>query len=762
MVIFLLTTLAALCLIMALGSIKKSSDSYDQAFKRTKQPDITILYQNEEYEDDYPAILAKQSEVASVSLDGAVPGRLWLKKKKIDDVLLINWESETVDYHVYSEEQLTLKQGEVILPSIFQPTYKLEPGDTIVIELSGRSYPLIIKKFVEEPGFGSPVMGLKKLFISPSDYQTFQESQPANNYHLVGVTLSRSLENQGQAIQKVIKTFGSERLKNGMQTDVSFQRSGTLLIVNLFMGIFLLFALLLLIIVIIILRFALLATIESDYVQIGILKSLGTSRQLIWLSLIVQYTVIVLSGTLVGAIMSYILTPLFGTIIHRLSGIVWEGPISGLIVFAVIGGMTLFISLLIGLNAKKVLTISPVEAIAYGQTEVEFSSLLAVPLKKLSWLPLSLRLGLKQLLLKWHQYLSLLIISGLFGFLLLTMIGLSDFFSDIQKTMAYFNFAGVTTVDIEVSAPNGLIDKDEKFKQLEKVFRQETAVSYASRYGFKRSEIAGKNVNLYIYDRYPAEMQLVEGRLPRYDNELMTTPLLAKTLGVTVGGQVKVESNGSEKAFVISGLYQSASEMGATFAMTLKSYQKFDPEASLPYLAFNLVDDSQENKERLLKSFEGNEFGLSVQDGQKLAKSMSKTIQQALSSVIVGIVVISLCMIMLASILLSTITLKREQKDNGIFKAIGYTAFQLQKQLLARFMLISLVGSLIGITVAYFTSSQLISMILFQIGIAKLVLSFSVKSCLFVSAFIVGSTAISTWLLSFSIYRVSPKELMTE
>lgn len=762
LVIFLLTTLAAVCMIMALGSIKKSRDSFEQAFKRTNQPDITILYQNAEYEDDYPVFLAEQPEVAQVSRDEAIPVRLRLNKKNIDNILVFNWDSESVDYQPYSEESLSLKKGEIILPSIFETTYKLKIGDSIQLTTADVPFELTIKKFVEEPGFGSPVMGIKRLFLNPIDYQKMAKLEPTNHYQLVGVALKSSVKEQDQAIQDVIKTFGSQRLKNGMQTEVTFQRAGTLMIVNLLMGIFLLFAVLLLTIVIIILRFALLATIESDYVQIGIMKSLGTSNRLIWLSLIVQYTLIIFSGALCGALISHFLTPVFGTIIHRLSGIIWQGPISNWIVGLVILSMTFFISLLIALNAKKVLQISPVEAIAYGHTEVHFSPLLSVPLSRLSWLPLAIRLGVKQLLLKWYQYLSLLVISALFGFLLLAMLGLSAFFGDSQKTIDYFNFVGATTIDIEVSAPNGLEHKEEKFEQLEAAVKKETALSYASRYTFKRSEIEGKNTNLYIYENFPTEMKLVEGRFPLYDNELLTTPLLATTLGVTVGDQVTVMSNGRDQTFIISGLYQSVSEMGATFAMSLKSYHSFDADISLPYLVFNLVDDSKENKAHILQKFEGNEFGLAVQDGQKFAKSMSQTIQQALSSIILGMVFISLFMIMLASILLSTITLKREQKDNGIFKAIGYTALQLQKQLLVRFLLVSLIGSGIGITLAYFMSSELISAVLFHIGIAKLVLSFSVGNVLFVSSFIVGSTALSTLLISFSVRKISPKELMTD
>lgn len=210
------------------------------------------------------------------------------------------------DEQSFLENPDELQKGEVAVPISFQSMYDCKVGDQMVVDNNGTEEKMTIKYFFEDPFMGSSMMGVKTILISRSDLNTYIEASIQNSE---GTIQSGKILNVFMAEEVSLSALKLEQTLN-KQTNftayayltISASQASTymLIVVNIFSGILIVFIILLLIVTLIVIGHNISSSIEMEYANIGILKSIGFTAGKLKQIYILQYFIAVLIGSILG------------------------------------------------------------------------------------------------------------------------------------------------------------------------------------------------------------------------------------------------------------------------------------------------------------------------------------------------------------------------------------------------------------------------------------------------------------------------------
>ena len=109
-----------------------------------------------------------------------------------------------------------------------------------------------------------------------------------------------------------------------------------------------------------------------------------------------------------------------------------------------------------------------------------------------------------------------------------------------------------------------------------------------------------------------------------------------------------------------------------------------------------------------------------------------------------------------------TKTFIQERTDIGIYKAMGFTSRKLRFSFAVRFVIVALIGSVIGTFLSVLFSGKMLGLFLSLIGLSKVVVEFTALSVLVPIAVAVVSFFVFAYVVSRKIRRVAVRELVVE
>ena len=145
--------------------------------------------------------------------------------------------------------------------------------------------------------------------------------------------------------------------------DVEVVKSVNTLIINIVAMILVAFAIIIVLVSLIVIKYRVSNSIEDGMANIGTLKAIGyTSRQILS-SMIVQFSLIAFSASVVGIGLSYCLMPFVGSIISALSGLLWTQRFDMVINLVNIFIVVLCVVMVTLFSAFRIRKIQPVAAL---------------------------------------------------------------------------------------------------------------------------------------------------------------------------------------------------------------------------------------------------------------------------------------------------------------------------------------------------------------------------------------------------------------
>ena len=108
---------------------------------------------------------------------------------------------------------------------------------------------------------------------------------------------------------------------------------------------------------------------------------------------------------------------------HR---IFWKGNIKVIECLSILGILLFLLSIFIILITRKITKVSPVRAIAFGHAPVYFSSRINFSLDKANFIPLSIKISVKQIITHLKQYVMLFIVVGILTSFIISIGSISN------------------------------------------------------------------------------------------------------------------------------------------------------------------------------------------------------------------------------------------------------------------------------------------------------------------------------------------------
>lgn len=687
-------------------------------------------------------------------------------KESTNNIIL---ESEgAFDFQVYDQSGIgyekqpqKLKQNEVAVPISYTTLYHYKIGDKVKIKSHSGELEYTIKYFFEDPFMGSSMMGVKTILMHQEQLRILREQvkQGKNTELAAGMLLNIfQKENSKQSYMEFSRELNLETgllgyawLGMGTTQAVGYM----LVLTNIFSGILLLFIVLLLLITLIIMGHSISSSVEMEYVNLGILKALGfTQRKLRWI-LTLQYLLGSAAGAVLGIPLSMPIVNLVNRIVIPVIGIRISSQLPFGICLMAEFIILAIILLFVNLKLRGLKRVTPVRAICQGRESVYFSSPLELSIRDRG---LSFWLAFRQMTSGGKQYAMAGIVTALLVFFLIVMGNASVVMGENGEGFA--QMFEVTQQDLQIYYSDPDIQKEAEQK-IENITEIERKFELFSMYLL----LDGCQCFCNVID-HPEEYDMIlEGRTCRYDNEILITEYVAKDLGLDVGDTVEVSFQGDRAEFLISGIFQSANDMGINFGLSQEGYLRLRGISELPkelavkHMYGLAKADNIEQIADMLNQEYGKKIKVSM-TGEGYPGAISSA--AAVRAITVLAYVLAIIFVLVVIFLVCGKVFAKERQDYGIYKAMGFTSRQLRLQFALRFLLVSVMGSLSGVILGICLNHFCIVSVLSLVGVSHVEVEVTLLSVIFPVLVMAAAFFLFSWMLSVRIKKVEPRILIVE
>lgn len=600
----------------------------------------------------------------------------------------------TSDLSDYAKPPESILPGEVYVSASMVSMFDIGIGDKITypIARAGRDLTLTVKGFYEDAMMGSAMIGMKGFLISETDRQaalTLIENAGIDALARDGAMLHIFPKEESGLTASELNSLLNEQTPLTEYTESVHSKetmAGFMVILqNAFGGLLTAFALVLLMVVSIVLSHSISSAIASDYVNMGILKTIGMTAIQLRLLQLMQYFLPVALGLASGFLLSVPLGGVIADVTITTTGVRIPAIPPVLRMMAAFVFISLLLAGFIFMRTQRIGCITPMQAIR-GETvdSVKQNSTPAAFGNGIYF-----RLVFRQLASEKDRYAGVFVVALLLVFFA-SLIGRMDSWlgSDGKGMMDAFNPADH---DIGVQSFGELTRED-----FERTILQYTDITDTYVLAMPTAALNGISYTANVIDE-PDRFHILKGRTCTAENEIVITESIAADFGIDIGDTVTVRGDSGSGEYIVSGIYSCANDMGGNFGMNREGYLKIGQDHPNLWCWHYFLADSLQ-KETIADALE-NAYGGDIHVHENTWPGLFGIIS-AMQALLLFMYALVTVFILIVTVMTSSKILSAEQRDLGIYKAIGFSPAGLRLTFSLRFTIVSLLGGLGGMALA--------------------------------------------------------------
>jgi putative ABC transport system permease protein len=322
---------------------------------------------------------------------------------------------------------------------------------------------------------------------------------------------------------------------DNMSMNYDTMKNGASMTASILMGILTVFAILLILISIIIIQFNINNSIEMNMKNIGILQASGYTSKQMKATTMLEFIFISIIGAGFGLIASNFASNAVGGILSSSIGVYWKMSFD--VVSALLSMIITFALILVAvmISSRKFKKISPLDALRNGVHTHNFNkSLIRLDATKL---PLNTAIGLKNILFNKKKSIEVGVIIVILSFFANFAVSIYQNFGLSEDKL--IEFSGFEMPDVQVTLKE---EDTQKLKSSIETIKQklESVNGLYQILEYKTYDIVCKNgefeesIKFDIYDNADNLRvdNIVEGKRPQYDNEVILSTVMADKLKV--------------------------------------------------------------------------------------------------------------------------------------------------------------------------------------------------------------------------------------
>lgn len=621
---------------------------------------------------------------------------------------LVIYEPENYAYRIFLDDlsgyqagEAVIHSGELYAPISLQSMFGAETGDEISFPIArnGVEQTFIIKGWFEDPFMGSSMIGMKSFLICNGDYEEIVRKLSASG--IDGLARDGFMIHIFKNRDSEVSIAGWNAMLNqetqlSQYAEFTHSRSAIegfmLTLQNVFTGFLSAFVLVLLL-------------VERDTTDMGALKTVGFTTGHLQKVQAVPYIFVILAAVISGALAAPFVAggAAFATL--TTTGLLF--PVRFPFWLCLLSLLPLMLLLLgfIFLKVRNIGEITPVEIIRGTMGKASKKKRVRFPVRSMG---LSFFLALRQLAAGKRRYLNVGISALLLVFFASFMVYVDSWLgADGKELMDAFNPA-----DLHIAAqPMGEATSED----VERTIMEYTDITDSYMLAMPGVSVNGVDYTANVITE-PERFHILSGRTCLEADEIVLTEFVAADLDVGTGDTVTVGGGTGSTPYRVSGIYQCANDMGANVGLSRDGYAKIGRETAGMWCVHYFLEDVSIQQEVML-ALEGL-YGGDVY--------LHENSWPGLSGILSAMKWLMLFMYTVVSVFVFVVTalsaerlLTMEQKDLGIYRAIGFPPDRLRLSFSLRFGIVSGAGSVPGSLLAILFTDPLVAALLRQFGISN-------------------------------------------
>lgn len=574
-------------------------------------------------------------------------------------------------------------------------------GDSITITVGSREFTYKIKGFAKDAVFGAGLMDNPRIVLNDEDYAEIMQNKDAVKDLHTSIYYIRT-DNVSQ-----LKTDISTISESGIIFDADRKVLKSTYIMDMLVAILLLILSVCLILVsFVVLRFTIGFTISEEFREIGVMKAMGIKNSSIRLLYLVKYIALAIVGSMIGfgasiSFGKYMLDKVSTGMVLTSDNSILTGLLCSLAV-------VLLILLFSWTSTAKIKKLSPIDAVRCGQTGERFRKKAIIRVGK-SRLGTTGFLAANDVLSSPKTY---GIITAVFTLcaLIMMLLGTVSNTLNSRKMIHVFN---VTESDAFLELNDRMFDVMSGSVSLESLKDEiEDTLEENDMPGEVRVELMYKipvysgNNRMLIHvlqckETDTSDYVYTEGTPPVYENEIAISNNCADHLEAGIGDKIKLDVCGEQQEYIVTALFDTMIMFGE--AARLNTVVDIPEELWSSYfqMQIDFSDDpgKHEIKNRIekLKDIYGDEKAFDADTF--VAKNTGVT--DILNAMDKFVMVLSVTVILMITILMERSFIAKEKSEIALMKAVGFKSRSIIVHHILRFVIVTVVSSILGAALLY-------------------------------------------------------------
>ncbi|MEC0308330.1 ABC transporter permease [Paenibacillus lautus] len=591
--------------------------------------------------------------------------------------------------------------GELYVPVSYMKDGTTKVGDKAVI--SGKEF--IVAGFLRDSQMNSALSSSKRFLVHKHDYAEIKSL--GSTEYLIEFRL-KDLSELG-SFEAAYASAGLEA--NGPTVTYKLFKMMNALSDGMMIAVILLVSALVVAIALMCIRFTLLAKIEDDYREIGVMKAIGLRVSDIKKMYLAKYAAIAAVGSMLGFALSVMFK---GILLENIRLYMGESENSSYaLLFGIIGILLVFLAMLAFVSGvlKRFRNISAAEAIRFGTSQEKNTGVKRFNLSGNRLLNTNVFLGIKDVLARKKLYATSLTVLVISAFI---MIVPQNLYNTISST-SFIEYMGIGNYDIRADIQQ-TDNISEKTAELRNAMNNDRAISKVAvlttkAFKIKREDGSEENIKVELGDHSIFPIAYSKGRAPAAENEIALSALNADELSKKVGDVITLVMEGREKNLTVSGIYSDITNGGKTAKAVFTDnsadmmWSMISAELSDKSLAAARISDFADRfdfaKISDIDEFIAQTFGSTI-------NSVKKASHAAMA--------IALMISVLITLLFMKMLIAKDRYPIAVMKALGFTNSDMKLQYASRLVFVLIVGIVLGTLLANTLGEMLAGAVISSFG----------------------------------------------
>ncbi|QPQ36504.1 ABC transporter permease [Lysinibacillus sp. JNUCC-52] len=638
--------------------------------------------------------------------------------------------------------------GELYVPIRYMKENNVKIGDKAAI--SGKQF--TVAGFLRDSQMNSMLSSSKRFLISKNDYEDIKGF--GRMEYLIEFRL-KDLSTLG-AFETAYATAGLEA--NGPTITYPLFKMINALTDGLMIGIILLVSVLVVAIAFMCIRFTLLAKIELDYREIGVMKAIGLPVSNIKKIYLAKYAAIALAGSVIGFVCSFLFKNILLENIRLYMGESDNSSLASL--FGIIGVVLVFCAIIAYVNGvlKRFRKISAVEALHYGTSQEQNMGTKRFSLNSNRLININIFLGIKDVLSRKRLYATMLTVLVISSFIMIVPLNLYNTISSNN----FIKYMGIGNYDMRIDIQQ-TDNISQKTKQIlyainnDRTITKHTVLSTKT-FKVKMENGAERNIKIELGNHSIFPIKYSTGRAPALQHEIALSVLNAAELGKKVGDIMTLVIAGKERKFTVSGIYSDITNGGKTAKATFN-----DHSTNMMWSVISVEFSDKAMLENKMIEYTNHFTYAKVSDiNNYVLQTFGSTID-AVGKASRAAIAVALFITVLITLLFMKMLVVKDRYAIAVMKAVGFTNSDITTQYIARSLFILLIGMVVGTLLANTVGSLLAGAMISSFGASSFTFSVNpLAAYLFCPLLMTCSVLIATIISTLSAGKIKISENIKE